>query len=134
MIMDKFQKRVKKISRPNENAVVIGDGFGNLGKILEIFDTVFLIGGQYPAIKAKNLVYKESYHNLHNLTLISAIFFDLKTLDQLEELKTLWQRNNSVVIIEGDDPIGRELSKALYDTGWSCTSLQGFFHVWEKIK
>jgi len=132
--MDKFQKRVQKISRPNENAVVIGSGFGRLEDILKIFNTVFVLGGPMPEIKAKNLVYKESYQNLNNITLISAIFFDLNDIGKLEDFKSFWQRNDSVIIIEGDEPIGREFSKSLYDTGWGCTSLQGFFHVWEKIK
>lgn len=132
--MTKFQKRVQKVSRPNESAVVIGSGFGHLTEILEIFNTVFVLGGEKPEIKSKNLVYKESYQNLNNITLISAIFFDLKDIDKLEDFKTFWQRNNSVVIIEGDDPIGREFSKSLYDSQWGCTSLQGFFHVWEQMK
>jgi hypothetical protein len=49
-------------------------------------------------------------------------------------VKDFWQRNNSKVIIEGDEPIGREFSKPLYDTGWGCTSKQRVFHVWEKLK
>lgn len=132
--MNKFQKRVQKVSRSSENAVIIGKGFGHLHEILEIFNTVFVLGGEKPEIKAKNLVYKESYQNLNNITLISTIFFDLDDITKLEDFKNFWQRNESVVIIEGDDPIGREFSKSLYDSGWACTSLQGFFHVWERIK
>jgi hypothetical protein len=79
-------------------------------------------------------VYKENFHNLNAITEVSAIFFDLNRLDQFEMVKDFWQRNNSKVIIEGDEPIGREFSKPLYDTGWGCTSKQGLFHVWEKLK
>ncbi len=132
--MNKFQKRVQKISRPHENAVVVGDGFGYLPDILEIFNTVFILGGEKPELKAKNLVYKESYQNLNNITSVSAMFFNLKDIDKLDEFKSFWQRNDSVVIIEGDSPIEREFSKSLYATQWGCTSLQGFFHVWERLK
>jgi Icc-related predicted phosphoesterase len=134
MIMNKFQKRLCKLDKNQVNAVVIGGAFGNLENILEIYNTVFVIDENFPTVKAKNLVYKENFDHLNAITEASAIFFDLSRLDQFEMVKDFWQRNNSKVIIEGDEPIGREFSKPLYDTGWGCTSKQGVFHVWEKLK
>jgi hypothetical protein len=134
MIMNKFQKRLCKLDKHQVNAVVIGNAFGNLENILEIYATVFVIDENFPTVKAKNLVYKEKFDNLNAITEVSAIFFDLARLDQFEMVKELWRRNNSKIIIEGDDPIEREFSKPLYDTGWGCTSKQGSFHVWEKLK
>jgi hypothetical protein len=134
MIMNKFQKRLSKLDKNQVNAVVIGTAFGNLENILEIYNTVFVIDDNFPTVKAKNLVYKENFDNLNAITEVSAIFFDLSRLDQFEMVKDFWQRNNSKVIIEGDEPISREFSKPLYDTGWGCTSKQGLFHIWEKLK
>ena len=134
MIMNKFQKRLHKLSKNQVNAVVIGSAFGNLENILEIYATVFVIDKNFPAVKAKNLVYKENFDYLNSITEVSAIFFDLNRLDQFEMVKDFWQRNKSKVIIEGDAPIEREFSKPLYDTGWGCTSKQGSFHIWEKLK
>jgi hypothetical protein len=134
MIMNKLQKRLRKLDKTQGNAVVIGCAFGYLENILEIYNTVFVIDENLPTVKAKNLVYKENFDNLNAITEVSAIFFDLNRLDRFETVKDFWQRNNSKVIIEGDDPIGREFSKPLYDTGWGCTSKQGLFHVWEKLK
>jgi hypothetical protein len=134
MIMNKFQKRLSKLYKNQVNALVIGTAFGNLETILEMYATVFVIDENSPTVKAKNLVYKENFHNLNAITEVSAIFFDLNRLDQFEMVKDFWQRNNSKVIIEGDEPIGREFSKPLYDTGWGCTSKQGLFHIWEKLK
>jgi hypothetical protein len=131
--MDKFEKRLRKISNSYNNALVIGNSFGHLEKILTIYSTVFVID-KLPAIKAKNLVYRENFDHLDNVVQVSAVFFDLDELEHLSNLKDCWQRNNALVIIEGNEPIGREFSKPLYDSGWGCTSLQGFFHVWEKIK
>jgi len=131
--MDKFEKRLRKISNGYNNALVIGNSFGHLEKILTIYSTVFVID-KLPAIKAKNLVYRENFDHLDNVVQVSAVFFDLDELEHLSNLKDCWQRNNAVVIIEGNEPIGREFSKPLYDSGWGCTSLQGFFNVWEKIK
>ena len=134
MIMNKFQKRLCKLDKNQVNAMVIDNAFGNLENILEIYATVFVVGENFSTVKAKNLVYKENFDNLNAITEVSAIFFDLTQLDQFEMVKEFWQRNNSKVIIEGDEPISREFSKPLYDTGWGCTSKQGSFHVWEKIK
>jgi hypothetical protein len=134
MIMNKFQKRLCKLDEHQGNAVVIGNAFDNLENILEIYATVFVINENFPAVKAKNLVYKENFDNLNAITEVSAIFFDLNRLDQFEMVKEFWRRNNSKVIIEGDEPISREFSKPLYDTGWGFTSKQGLFHVWEKLK
>jgi hypothetical protein len=131
MIMNKLQKRLRKLSKNQVNAVVIGTVFGNLENILEIYSTVFVIDKNVPEVKAKNLVYKENFDYLNAITEASAIFFDLDRLDQFEAVRNFWQRNNTKIIIEGNDPIEREFSKPLYDTGWRCTSTQGHFHVWE---
>jgi hypothetical protein len=131
--MDKFEKRLRKISNSYNNALVLGSAFSHLEKILSIYNTVFVID-KLPTIKAKNLVYRENFDYLDNIIQVSAVFFDLDELEHLSNLKDCWQRNNAVVIIEGNNPIGREFSKPLYDSGWGCTSLQGFFHVWEQCR
>ena len=132
--MSKFIKRVQKSSGRTENALVIGTGFGHLQEILEIYKNVFLINDTMPEIKSKNLIYREKFNNLVQFSDINAIFVDLNKVDKLPELKDFWQRNKSVVLIEGNDPIGRDKSLDLFNTKWGCTSLQGDFHVWEEIK
>ena len=131
--MDKFEKRLRKVSKSYNNALVLGNAFGHLEKLLKIYSTVFVIN-ELPTIKAKNLIYRENFDHLNSIIQVSAVFFDLNKLEYLKDLKDYWQRNDSVVIIEGNEPISREFSKPLYDSGWGCTDLQGFFHVWEKLK
>ena len=132
--MSKFKKRVEKLSRYTQNALIVGEGFGHIDEILEIFNNVFVVGTSLPDKKSKKLIYKESIDSLAKLTNINTIFFDLQKIHLLYDLKFFWQNNNSVIMIEGNDPIEREFSKPLYDTGWRCTSLQSFFHVWEKLQ
>ena len=132
--MSKFQKKIRKlISNPN-NALVIGCVFGNLENILEVYNTVFVIDENPPIVKSKNLVYRENYQYLNTITEVSCIFFDLNKVDQFEFVKEFWQRNNSLIIIEGGEPLGREFSKLLYATEWRCTSTQKGFHIWERMK
>ena len=132
--MAKFAKRLRKLSGYTENALVVGKAFGNLDQLLEIYINVFVIDDSPPSAKARNLIYKENFNDLNVLTQVGAIFIDLDKIDQLEILEDFWQRHRSTIFVEGNDCILRHLSKPLFKTGWQCTSLQGIYHVWEKIK
>ena len=132
--MAKFEKRLKKLSGYTENALVVGKAFGNLDQLLKIYTNVFVIDGEPPFSKARNLIYKENFDDLNVLTQVGAIFIDLDKIDKLEILEDFWQRHKSTIFVEGNDCILRHLSKPLFKTGWQCTSLQGIYHVWEKIK
>lgn len=132
--MNKIQKRIKKLSRKSTNAMVVGTAFGFLQEILGLFNTVFVVGNEKPNIKGRNLVYRENMNNTNNMTDIGTIFIDLAHLDKLEKLQNFWAKNYSMIFIEGNEVIEREFSTSLYDTGWRCTSQQGFFHVWEQMK
>ena len=132
--MAKFAKRLRKLSGYTENALVVGKAFGNLDQLLEIYTNVFVIDDSPPSAKARNLIYKENFNDLNVLTQVGAVFIDLNKIDQLEVLEDFWQRHKSTIFVEGNDCILRHLSKPLFKTGWQCTSLQGIYHVWEKIK
>jgi len=132
--MSKFEKRLRKISHSTNNCIILGTAFGYLEQILKNYKTIFVLGEPMPTIKAKNLIYKEEFVDLTSFTEIGSIFIDLEKLNHLDEIKIIWQRNESKVFVQGNDCIERNFSKPFYDTGWGCTSLQGFFHVWEKIK
>ena len=132
--MAKFAKRLRKLSGYTENALVVGKAFGNLDQLLEIYINVFVIDDSPPAAKARNLIYKENFDDLNVLTQVGAIFIDLDKIDKLDILEDFWQRHRSTIFVEGNDCILRHLSKPLFKTGWQCTSLQGIYHVWEKIK
>ena len=132
--MAKFAKRLRKLSGYTENALVVGKAFGNLDQLLEIYTNVFVVDDDPPAAKARNLIYKENFDDLNVLTQVGAIFIDLDKIDKLDILEDFWQRHRSTIFVEGNDCILRHLSKPLFKTGWQCTSLQGIYHVWEKIK
>jgi hypothetical protein len=132
--MNKFQKRVSKISRKHTNALVLGKAFGYLAEILDVYASVFVIDEISNGLKAKNLIYRESIDRLINVTDIGVIFLDLNELDKLEFLMPIWQKHSSTVFVEGESVISREFSLPLYQSGWRCTSLQGIFHVWEQQK
>lgn len=132
--MNKFEKRLRKFSKNTHNALVIGTAFGVLAEIIPIYDTVFVISDVPPQIKSKKLIYRENSQYLNLLPAIDVMFFDISTLDNLETFSTVWRNANTVILIQGHDPIGRHLSLPLYHSGWRCTNLQELYHVWEEVK
>lgn len=134
IIMNKFQKRLKKISKNIENCLVVGQGFTHLDELIDMYGTVFVIDQTRPELKSKNLVFRDNFDDTSYMSGISTVFFDLASINKLEMSSSVWIRCKSFVIIEGDDPIERHFSAPLYRAGWECVSRQGFFHVWESRK
>jgi hypothetical protein len=132
--MNKIQKRLRKLSRNNTHALVLGSAFGILDQILEVYNTVFVVNESPPAIKAKNLVYKETFVKLDHLQDMSSIFIDIDQLDNLDKIEVIWRNHNSKLFVEGGNRVENDKVKILYDSGWACTSLQGTFHVWEHYR
>lgn len=131
MIMNKFQKRIVKMSKSCQAAIVIGDAFGHLEELLEIFGTVFVVADQPPTIRAKNLVYRESFDKFEQMSEINFMFYNLNTVGLLERSTGLWYRNKPIVIIEGRDVIEREFSKALYASRYNAVHQEEEYHVWK---
>ena len=130
--MNKIKKRLSKLSKNANSALVIGTAFGHLAQLLDLYATIFVVNEDTDELKAKNLIYRQNIERLDNIVNVGAVFFDIKDIHKLESLQAFWKKNNSLIFIEGGDPLPRDLSKPLYDSGWRCTSLQGEFHVWEK--
>lgn len=129
--MSKFEKRLRKSSTSVDTAIVIGTAFGHLGEILSIYKTVFVISPSPPDLKSKNLIYRENFNNLEQLGNISTIFVDKSQIHYLSLITPLGSRNRASVLVEGNEPIGRDLSGPLYASGYRCTDLQGLYHVWK---
>ena len=132
--MNKIQKRLTKLSRDTTHALVIGSAFGILDQVLEIYGTVFVVSEAAPSIKAKNLIYKETFVKLDHIQNISSIFIDIDQLNNLDRIEILWKKHNSKLFIESGERIQDQRVKILQNSGWECTSLQGTFQVWEHYR
>ena len=132
--MTKSKKRLYKLSRDHDHALVLGSAFGILDQVVEIYNTVFVVSAEQPAFKAKNLVYKETFVKLDHIQNIASIFIDHNELCNLDKVEALWKKHNSKIFVEGGVRIDNAIAKPLYDSGWACTSLQGIFHVWEHYR
>ena len=129
--MNKFQKRISKMSTSCQAAIVVGDGFGHLQELLEVFNTVFVVASKPPAIRARNLIYRESFELFEQLAEVNFMFYNLNSIGLLEKSTGIWTRNKPIVIIEGKDVIGREFSKSLYATRYNAVHQEEEYHVWK---
>lgn len=119
------------MSKSSQAAIVVGSAFGHLAELLEIFGTVFVVDDHPPAIRAKNLVYRESFDFFEQLSEVNFMFYDLNTVGLLEKSTGVWNRNRPIVIIEGRDVISRDFSKALYASRYSAVHQEEEYHVWK---
>lgn len=129
--MSKLAKRLRKLVKSPENAVILGQGFGHLDIVLELFKTIFIFSWDSPQIKAKNLVFRENFNDLAPLAEVSMVFVDLDQLHHLEKIMPVCLKCRSLIIIEGNEVIGRDLSKILYANNYRAVDQHGFYHVWK---
>jgi len=130
--MNKFTKKITKISKNSRGALVIGCGMGNLSAIVNLFRNVFLFSHTRPEEKFKNLIFKEDLKNLESLTDIDFIFIDRKFLRYLNDLIPVWNRCRPIIIIEGMEVIDRKTSEFLYRDGFRATKQDKILHVWTR--
>lgn len=131
--MKKFQKRIKKTVGKTNTCIVVGNGFGNLSNLLEIFQNIFLLSDKPIETRARNLIYRESYADLTNIMEVNGVFVDLDHVNRLPDIVPSVLRHNCPIMIQGNEPIGRDLSRPLYDHYYNCTDQQGDFHVWRIV-
>jgi hypothetical protein len=131
IIMDKFKKRLSKLSKHPQNAVVIGSAFGRLSEIIDVYETVFIFSNEPLTLKSKNLISKESISSILNAINVTAICIDLDYLDHMEKTLSLWHRWKPLILIEGGEPISRDKSQSLYKNNYRCVDLHGVYHVWK---
>lgn len=131
--MAKIIKRINKSVEEKRNCIVIGDAFGHLSNISEMFFSIFVILNQSPRIKAKNIIYRETLDDLHMLPEVTCVFLDLKHITKLDFLENLMIKIRPIFLIEGNEVIGREFTKKFYQLGYRAVEQQGYFHIWRKM-
>ena len=131
MIMNKFQNKIAKLSKNYHNVIVAGSAFGSIQDLLEICDTVFVVADKPPSIKAKNLVYRQSFSGSEHLPTIDFLFFDLSTTHLLEQAIPAMGKHRPLVLIEGANVIGRDISGPLYNSHYNAVHQDKHFHVWK---
>lgn len=132
--MSKFAKRITKLVKEPESALVLGTGFGQLEEIVKIFDTVFVVGPVPPEFRAKNLIYRQDFHEIGQIGNPTAILVDNIQLHNLNQCVSLWARARPFILIEGNELVDREKTKLLWNFHYRPIEQLGFFHAWKMIQ
>ena len=132
--MSKFQKRISKSLNVEGNCLVVGNGFGFLSDILDLFQSVFVVWNENDRIKAKNIIYRDDIKDLHLLPDTTVVFLDLRYKNNIDDFEPLMTQKKPVFVVEGEEVIGREFTKKFYQLGYRAVDQQGYFHIWKKIQ
>jgi hypothetical protein len=130
--MSQFSEKIKELVTNVDYCVVVGDGFGFLDSIVDLFSTIFIVSADNKEYKNKKVIYIEDYSLLESIAEIRVIFLGKYKLDKIKSLVQLYTRNSPLILIEGSNPIDRLFSEPLYHHGYKCTSVEDQYHVWRK--
>jgi hypothetical protein len=133
--MNKFKKRIAKtISKSFDDALVIGNGLGNMDKIIESFNTVFHYSVISYDYRAKNYVIKKDLSTVINIPSISTIFIDLDYIKIFDHISVALSGSRPDLIVEGKDVIAKTHTLNLYRHNYRAIAQSEDFHVWSYLE
>ena len=121
------------MKNPPIDCLVVGNAFGHLNELLNMFNTVFLLESNTD-IKAKNLVNRKNIESTFDLKNVTAVFVDLDKLNIMNKLSPLYTSTWPDLFIEGDEVIPRSETNLLYQLGYNAIAKLGWCHSWRKVK
>lgn len=130
--MNKFAKRTKNIVGNVEFCAIIGNNFGFLDDIVELFSSIFIISNTDVKHKNKKIIYLEDFTSLSDVSDIGVVFVERHQSNKIKLLPSLLTKKSPLILVEGNEPIERIFSEELYRYGYKCVSQHGYYHVWSK--
>ena len=129
--MTKFSKRLRKISKKPRNALILGQGVGELDDILEVFSSAFIIGNFSEGIRRKNLIYIEKIEHINEISNFDMIFVGRDAIDSIKDLRAMYKKCQPLIFIEGDVNLPMDLIKLLMGDGYLVISTEKRYHIWK---
>lgn len=99
--MSKFTKRILGAGKNIRNCLVVGSGLGMMDEIVDNFRTVFVVGDQ--TRKARNIVYREGFADLHLLTDIDFMFLDWDQHSNIGKIQPVHHKYHPTIFIGGTE-------------------------------
>jgi hypothetical protein len=128
--MNKFVKRILKTSKTRRNALLIGPVFEVYRDLLDFLSTMFVVGGEPPPVKAKNLVFREDLHGVNELPDIDFIFIHYTRSVDIPKLQISILKNHPVIFVYGSEEWHRDEFKFLIGLGYTLIDLQPTLQRW----
>lgn len=133
--MNKFTKRIIKSAKNRTASLVLGNAFGNLSELTEIFENVFLhIEISKNVFKKKNIIFIEDIDNPIEIPLLSMIFIDAEYLGKIGSLRLLMNKYSPVIMIGSGEFIEKTYSKFLNDHRYEIVELFKDYQIWKMKK
>jgi len=129
--MSKFAKRIKKLNKKARNVLVVGNAWGNVQEIIDSYNTIFLVDNHQRVIRARNIVYRENFDNIHSLHDVDVILLDLDHQNHLVDLLPLFKRWSSLIIIEGPELISKENQTFLKAHNYQIVEIHKTYFQWK---
>lgn len=129
--MADLSKRIRKILKKPKNAVVLGNAMDNVGSLCELFSTVFIINGQIENFRKKNIIYRENFEGLENISEIDFVFVDKSRIDDIYELRNLIKRQQPYVLTEDTSAIRKEHTKFFREYQYQVVDIAKRFYIWK---
>jgi len=129
--MSKFAKRIKKLNKKARNVLVVGNAWGNVQEIIDSYNTIFLVDNHRRIIRARNIVYRENFDNIHSLHDVDLILLDLDHQNHLVDLLPLFKRWSSLIIIEGPELISKENQNFLKSHNYQIVEIHKTYFQWK---
>lgn len=129
--MSKFAKRIKKINKKARNLLVVGNAWGNMNDLLESYNTIFHIDNQHRIIKAKNVVYRENFDNIHLLQDIDLAIIDFDHQNHLSDLLPVFKRWSSLILLQGPEIISKENQQFLKSHNYQIVEIHKTYFQWK---
>ena len=132
--MSKFKKRItKSIKKPCNDCLVIGNAFGHLEEVLEMFNTVFVYKNTDKNLRVKNLVNITNIDVSYDKRHITAVFIDIDYISYFEHIIPLLTSAAPDLFVEGNEVVPKTETKDLYRQGYRAITQLGWCHHWSRI-
>ena len=130
IIMTSLIKRISKDSKNLNCCIVVGNAFGNLEDVSNTFNTVFILSNDMKDFKKKNIVYRNSFDNIHEIPYIDAVFFDADQLESIPKLETVLRKNRLIIYVGSKDLPSLYYFRFLESCKYEVTEIQKHYHKW----
>jgi hypothetical protein len=131
IIMTKFIKKITKGVKNVDSCIVIGQAFGNLNELTEIFKTVFILSNGVDSFRKKNVIYRIDFNDVKTLPHISAAFIDEDQLDNITKLDEILRKNKVVIYIGTSEPIPGGHGKFFNKRNYVLVEILKTYQVWK---
>ena len=112
--MADFAKKLKKMSRGTTTAIALEPDGDTLNTLTEVFGTVFSFSVIPPAIKKRNIVYRETVENTDSIPEVGMIFVEVDGLLHLPAFKPTLKNYQPTIVINSGEYVTKKISKLVF--------------------